>query len=259
MRDLMAVTKALADENRVRVLVVLGRRELCVCQIVEFLGLAPLTVSKHLAILNRRGFVEGRKKGRWMFYRATRENAATEAAEMSELVRRLLAGDPQSLPPTPSGCAKSSKSTATSCVGGKTDAESLVFMHGQLVSKPDGRGLDSPFERRPDRGVFSRRRAAWIGPRRRPGDGRGGRGYFRPAIEACQRVSRCRIGLYCDRLRSRPRIVSGGGRKAKVVHVGFDDPPRLAAQAKTEAERLAPYRRVRDEIKAFVLGLPEAF
>jgi arsenate reductase len=40
--------------------------------------------------------------------------------------------------------------------------------------------------------------------------------------------------------------------QAKVIHVGFDDPPRLAADAKTEEERLAPYRRVRDEIRAFV-------
>ncbi len=46
--------------------------------------------------------------------------------------------------------------------------------------------------------------------------------------------------------------------KAKVVHVGFDDPPRLAANATTEEERLAPYRRVRDEIREFVLGLPES-
>lgn len=43
---------------------------------------------------------------------------------------------------------------------------------------------------------------------------------------------------------------------AKVIHVGFDDPPRLAADAKTEEERLAPYRRVRDEIRAFVATLP---
>lgn len=45
--------------------------------------------------------------------------------------------------------------------------------------------------------------------------------------------------------------------KTKVVHVGFDDPPRLAKDAKTEAEALAHYRRVRDEIKAFVETLPE--
>ncbi len=45
---------------------------------------------------------------------------------------------------------------------------------------------------------------------------------------------------------------------AKVVHVGFDDPPKLAANATTEEERLAPYRRVRDEIREFVQGLPQS-
>lgn len=44
--------------------------------------------------------------------------------------------------------------------------------------------------------------------------------------------------------------------KAKVVHVGFDDPPALARGAKTEEEALAHYRRVRDEIRAFVAELP---
>jgi len=46
--------------------------------------------------------------------------------------------------------------------------------------------------------------------------------------------------------------------KAKVVHVGFDDPPKLAQQAKTEEEALNCYRRVRDEIRAFVETLPES-
>ena len=44
---------------------------------------------------------------------------------------------------------------------------------------------------------------------------------------------------------------------AKVIHVGFDDPPKLAAGAKTEEERLAPYRRVRDEIREFVQKLQD--
>ena len=47
--------------------------------------------------------------------------------------------------------------------------------------------------------------------------------------------------------------------KAKVVHVGFDDPPALARGAKSEEEALSHYRRVRDEIRAFVMTLPEAF
>lgn len=46
--------------------------------------------------------------------------------------------------------------------------------------------------------------------------------------------------------------------RAVVVHHGFDDPPKLAANAKTEEEALAHYRRVRDEIRAFVETLPEA-
>lgn len=48
------------------------------------------------------------------------------------------------------------------------------------------------------------------------------------------------------------------GRKAKVVHVGFDDPPKLAKDAKTEEEALGHYRRVRDEIRVLVETLPEA-
>ena len=46
--------------------------------------------------------------------------------------------------------------------------------------------------------------------------------------------------------------------KAKVVHVGFDDPPRLAEAAETDEEALDCYRRVRDEIKAYVETLPES-
>ena len=44
----------------------------------------------------------------------------------------------------------------------------------------------------------------------------------------------------------------------KVVHIGFDDPPRLAQDAKTEEEVLDAYRCVRDEIRAFIETLPEA-
>jgi len=45
--------------------------------------------------------------------------------------------------------------------------------------------------------------------------------------------------------------------RAKIVHVGFDDPPRLAKEAKTEQAALDCYRRVRDQIRSFVAGLPE--
>jgi len=46
------------------------------------------------------------------------------------------------------------------------------------------------------------------------------------------------------------------GQAVRVVHVAFDDPPKLAAGAQDEAQALGPYRRVRDEIRAFVETLP---
>ena len=46
--------------------------------------------------------------------------------------------------------------------------------------------------------------------------------------------------------------------KTRMIHVAFDDPPKLAKKAKTEQEALNSYRRVRDEIKDFVDTLPQA-
>ncbi len=57
----------------------------------------------------------------------------------------------------------------------------------------------------------------------------------------------------CDHAHESCPLFSGG---TKVVHVGFDDPPRLARGAQTEEETLRHYRRVRDEIRAFVERLP---
>ena len=63
MREFMAITRALADPNRVRILLALRRGELCVCQITELFGLAPSTVSKHLSILHHAGLIQSRKIG----------------------------------------------------------------------------------------------------------------------------------------------------------------------------------------------------
>ena len=59
----------------------------------------------------------------------------------------------------------------------------------------------------------------------------------------------------CDLARESCPLFPGN---AKMTHVGFDDPPRLAAGAKTEEEALGQYRRVRDEIRDFIQTLPEA-
>ena len=58
----------------------------------------------------------------------------------------------------------------------------------------------------------------------------------------------------CDHAAERCPVFPG---KAKVIHHAFDDPPRLAREARSEEEALDHYRGVRDEIRAFVEGLPE--
>ena len=68
MIEFLNVTKALAEENRLRILLALGVEELCVCQIIELLELAPSTVSKHMSVLKQARMVDSRKDGRWTYY-----------------------------------------------------------------------------------------------------------------------------------------------------------------------------------------------
>ena len=94
MFNFMTVMKALADANRVRILCALQGQELCVCQIIEMLGLAPSTVSKHLSILRQARLVDDRKEGRWMYYRhPDRPNALVK--QILALLRTSLSVDEQ--------------------------------------------------------------------------------------------------------------------------------------------------------------------
>ena len=95
MRKFMNITKALADEKRVRTLLALRKGELCVCQITGLFGLAVSTVSKHLSILSQAGLVESRKEGRWIYYRLPGKEAAAAAREAIDWVQKSLGGTPQ--------------------------------------------------------------------------------------------------------------------------------------------------------------------
>lgn len=69
LQDVTTLTKALADEHRLRILnLLLQTPELCACQIIEVFDLANSTISKHLAILRQAGLIQSRKEGRWVYY-----------------------------------------------------------------------------------------------------------------------------------------------------------------------------------------------
>ena len=93
MREFLNITKALADENRLRMLMALREGEVCVCQIAEWTGLALSTVSKHLSVLYQAGLVSARKDGRWMYYSLPSKGAPTAAREAVAWVRRSLDGN----------------------------------------------------------------------------------------------------------------------------------------------------------------------
>ena len=72
-----ALFAALADPTRLRLLNLIGGREVCVCYFVEILRQGQPKISRHLAYLRRAGIVSARREGRWMHYSIRRpEDAA---------------------------------------------------------------------------------------------------------------------------------------------------------------------------------------
>jgi ArsR family transcriptional regulator len=87
------IGRALADPGRLRILAALGRGELCVCHLVELLGLDQSTVSRHVAVLRDAGLVRQRREGRWVHYR--RSSGDARVAALLVAVDGLLEGAPE--------------------------------------------------------------------------------------------------------------------------------------------------------------------
>jgi len=87
MKALTRLLCAIADPTRLRLLRLLHRQELCVCELMEALHLPQYTVSRHLRELRRVGLVEATRSGRWMHYRISRK--ATTTAFVQDLLKLL--------------------------------------------------------------------------------------------------------------------------------------------------------------------------
>ena len=94
MNDWIGLAKAISDPSRVRILKMLERGELCVCQMTDALGLAQSTVSKHLAQLRQAGLVSDRKQGLWVYYRLCSDSAGPDQRAFMALLRDALNDDP---------------------------------------------------------------------------------------------------------------------------------------------------------------------
>ncbi len=85
------IAKALGDENRVRILMILQDVPLCVCQLTALLDLAPSTTSKHLSILRQAQLIECVKNGRWAYYQLPKNPANASLASALAWVHESLA------------------------------------------------------------------------------------------------------------------------------------------------------------------------
>ena len=72
MENIVDVLKALSDETRLRIMNLLYIKDLCVCDIVETLGITQTKASRHLKYLKNSGLVEDRKQAQWVYYSAIR-------------------------------------------------------------------------------------------------------------------------------------------------------------------------------------------
>ncbi|MDR2780658.1 MAG: metalloregulator ArsR/SmtB family transcription factor [Synergistaceae bacterium] len=96
--NFMSITRALSDENRVRILMALRNRRFCVCEITAFLDLSPSTTSKHLTVLKQARLIEGRKEGKWVYYRlADSPQSYGMAREAIAWIERAIGDSPDIL------------------------------------------------------------------------------------------------------------------------------------------------------------------
>lgn len=93
MREFIKVMKALSDPNRVKIVKLLQRRVLCVCEIKEALGLAQSSASKHLKILEEAGLITYSKDGLWVNYRLTEGAESPYAATLLGNLKHWLEED----------------------------------------------------------------------------------------------------------------------------------------------------------------------
>ncbi len=96
MQTLLTITKALADESRLRILRWLARGELCQCQIVVLIELAPSTVSRHMGVLVQSGLVQSHKDGKWTYYQLSKAKNPTIIRQTLKWLATAMDEDEQS-------------------------------------------------------------------------------------------------------------------------------------------------------------------
>ena len=95
MKTFLKVMKALSDPSRVKIMKMLQKRVMCVCEIKEALCIAQSTASKHLKILEDAGLVTSYKEGLWVNYTLADGGDSPYAASLIGNLKHWLDDDPE--------------------------------------------------------------------------------------------------------------------------------------------------------------------
>jgi len=87
---LVNVFKALSDKTRVRIMALLFEGDLCVCEVMDALGMTQSRVSRHLGILKQAGLIGEERKGKWVVYKVINKRRA-----IFSYIQRETKGEPE--------------------------------------------------------------------------------------------------------------------------------------------------------------------
>jgi arsenate reductase (thioredoxin) len=263
MDNIVKLLKALSDRNRLRIIAgLMEQDELCACQITELLQVSGATASRHLTILSNARLVSARKSGRWIYYKLQRESInhhqilewlqrefdkTEEIATDRTTLAKIVSSDPEELCRKQRGvgcCPKKIKllflCTGNSCrsqmaegwtrhlKGDWIDVYSAgIETHGlnpNAVKVMAEAGIDIT-------------------------------GQKSQLLSEFDTVNFDYVVTVCSHAHDNCPVFSGN---AKVVHLGFPDPPKMAHESASTEEILDCFRQVRNEIKLYVETLPKS-
>ncbi len=92
MKDMLKLFKLLSDESRMRILMLLTEKELCVCQLMGVLGISQPLISRNLSLLSNAGLLDERKDGKLIFY-SIGKNLPLAAKSIINLLKKELKKD----------------------------------------------------------------------------------------------------------------------------------------------------------------------
>ncbi len=84
MKRLVSFFKAMGEDTRVKIIIMLLKEEMCICELIEELGLSQSAVSHHMKILKQADLVNDRRDGKWTFYSINKEGFENNLASMQE-------------------------------------------------------------------------------------------------------------------------------------------------------------------------------